>query len=252
MGDHHFTLQVLSDPGWSSRGCRRLRHARTINVALARALLADTGMTVAREDLALEAAFWAQLPANFAIGRARRRSPRAISPRMAPLSQLPVRAGDRQSLGRCARAPDDELALAVLLLAARERSQRSRRRQPQGHRTHVRLRAHGLRQNRVRRLSCSHARPPGVTQVVFDKDRGLEILVRALGGDYLPLKNGMPTGFNPLQLAADARECRVLEDLAAKSRPGRRAFDRARGGGPGSCAARHARARARPRGGSRG
>jgi type IV secretion system protein VirB4 len=40
----------------------------------------------------------------------------------------------------------------------------------------------------------------GATQVVFDKDRGLEILVRALGGEYLPLKNGVPTGFNPLQL----------------------------------------------------
>jgi type IV secretion system protein VirB4 len=40
----------------------------------------------------------------------------------------------------------------------------------------------------------------GATQVVFDKDRGLEILVRALGGDYFPLKNGLSTGFNPLQL----------------------------------------------------
>jgi type IV secretion system protein VirB4 len=40
----------------------------------------------------------------------------------------------------------------------------------------------------------------GVTQVIFDKDRGLEILVRALGGEYLSLKNGVPTGFNPLQL----------------------------------------------------
>jgi type IV secretion system protein VirB4 len=37
--------------------------------------------------------------------------------------------------------------------------------------------------------------------VVFDKDCGLEILVRALGGTYLPLKNGAPTGFNPLQLS---------------------------------------------------
>jgi type IV secretion system protein VirB4 len=35
------------------------------HVALARSLLADTGMTVAREDLAVEAAFWAQLPGNF-------------------------------------------------------------------------------------------------------------------------------------------------------------------------------------------
>ena len=42
----------------------------------------------------------------------------------------------------------------------------------------------------------------GATQVIFDKDRGLEILVRALGGEYLPLRNGVPTGFNPLQLPA--------------------------------------------------
>jgi len=40
-----------------------------------------------------------------------------------------------------------------------------------------------------------------VTQVVFDKDRGLEILVRALGGEYFPLESGPSTGFNPLQLS---------------------------------------------------
>ena len=40
----------------------------------------------------------------------------------------------------------------------------------------------------------------GVTQIIVDKDRGLEILVRALGGEYLPLESGVPTGFNPLQL----------------------------------------------------
>jgi type IV secretion system protein VirB4 len=38
--------------------------------------------------------------------------------------------------------------------------------------------------------------------VVFDKDHGLEILVRALSGDYFPLNHGVPTGFNPLQLPA--------------------------------------------------
>src|SRR2546423_528300 len=42
---------------------------RTLNdgIALARSLLADTGMLVAREDMALEAAFWAQLPGNFPL-----------------------------------------------------------------------------------------------------------------------------------------------------------------------------------------
>ena len=40
----------------------------------------------------------------------------------------------------------------------------------------------------------------GATQVIFDKDRGLEILVRAMGGRYRPLKFGQATGFNPLAL----------------------------------------------------
>jgi type IV secretion system protein VirB4 len=40
----------------------------------------------------------------------------------------------------------------------------------------------------------------GATQVVFDKDRGLEILVRALGGQYLTFRRGAATGCNPLQL----------------------------------------------------
>ena len=69
MGDHHLTLQVLADlpePRESEPGAWRLK---TLNdhVALARNVLADTGMTVAREDLAIEAAFWAQLPGNFAM-----------------------------------------------------------------------------------------------------------------------------------------------------------------------------------------
>ena len=40
----------------------------------------------------------------------------------------------------------------------------------------------------------------GSTQIVFDKDRGLEILVRALGGEYLAFRRGHVTGCNPLQL----------------------------------------------------
>ena len=51
----------------------------------------------------------------------------------------------------------------------------------------------------------------GVTQIVFDKDRGLEILVRALGGEYLPLSNGVPTGFNPLQLPDTAADLEFLK-----------------------------------------
>ena len=51
----------------------------------------------------------------------------------------------------------------------------------------------------------------GATQVVFDKDRGLELLVRALGGTYLPLRNGRATGFNPLQLEPTPANTEFLE-----------------------------------------
>ena len=69
------------------------------HIALARSLLADTGMLVAREDLALEAAFWAQLPGNFSVRP--RKAP--ITSRnfaaMAPFHNYPDRSRERQSLG---------------------------------------------------------------------------------------------------------------------------------------------------------
>lgn len=36
--------------------------------------------------------------------------------------------------------------------------------------------------------------------VVFDKDQGLSVFIRAIGGYYSPIKIGQPTGFNPFQL----------------------------------------------------
>jgi type IV secretion system protein VirB4 len=42
---------------------------------------------------------------------------------------------------------------------------------------------------------------PGLRAVFFDKDRGAEIGIRALGGEYFALKRGEPTGFNPFQFA---------------------------------------------------
>jgi len=38
----------------------------------------------------------------------------------------------------------------------------------------------------------------------FDKDRGAEIFIRAIGGHYDVLRPGNPTGFNPLQLPENA------------------------------------------------
>jgi type IV secretion system protein VirB4 len=204
MGDHHFSLQLMVDlpdieAGASANPAVRLKPLND-QVAQARSILADAGMLVAREDLALEAAFWAQLPGNFQFRT--RKSP--ITSRnlaaMAPFHNYPTGRADGNHWGR---------ALTVLVTSARSpynfSLHASDPMDPDG----------GSRKDTGHTLICG---PTGsgktvfigfliamlarrdTTQVIFDKDRGLEILVRALGGAYFPLKNGVPTGFNPLQL----------------------------------------------------
>jgi type IV secretion system protein VirB4 len=202
MGDHHFSLQVMADITEACRDASGARRLKALNdrVALARSLLADTGMLVAREDLALEAAFWAQLPGNFPVRP--RKSP--ITSRnlaaMAPFHNYP--------LGRAIGNHWGE-ALTLLITSARSpyyfSLHASDPTDPEG----------GSRKDTGHTLICGPTGSgktvfigflitmlvrQGATQIVFDKDRGLEILVRALGGEYFPLRSGLPTGFNPLQL----------------------------------------------------
>jgi type IV secretion system protein VirB4 len=202
MGDHHFSLQVIAElpPTAMQGGTASRLKALNDQVALARSLLADTGMLVAREDLALEAAFWAQLPGNFPMRP--RKSP--ITSRnlaaMAPLHNFPAGRAGGNHWGQ---------ALTLLITSARSpyyfSLHASDPADPDG----------GSRKDTGHTLICgptgsgktvfigfliSMLARQGVTQVIFDKDRGLEILVRALDGDYFPLQSGLPTGFNPLQL----------------------------------------------------
>jgi type IV secretion system protein VirB4 len=89
MGDHQATILVYdADP-----------RALAANLSQARALLADSGLVTAREDLALEAAFWSQFPGNFA----RRVRPAAITSRnfaaLAPFHTHPTGRADGNHWG---------------------------------------------------------------------------------------------------------------------------------------------------------
>jgi len=202
MGDHHFTLQVLADPVEDGRGAGDAARLAGLNdaVAQARALLADTGMTVAREDLALEAAYWSQLPGNF-----------ALRPRKAPITSRNFAALAPFHNYPAGRATGNHWGDALSLLITSAHSpyyfslHASDPRDPEG----------GSHKDTGHTFICGPTGSgktvfigflvamlsrQGVTQVLFDKDRGLEIMVRALGGRYLPIRSGHPTGFNPLQL----------------------------------------------------
>ncbi len=181
MGDHHFSLQVLAevpDMGVETAARSRLKCLND-HIALARSYLADTGMLVAREDLALEAAFWAQLPGNF-----------PLRPRKAPITSRNFAAMAPFHNYPAGRASGNHWGDALCLFVTSARSpyyfslHASDPADPDG----------GSRKDTGHTLICG---PTGsgktvligflvamldrqeVTQVIFDKDRGLEILVRA-------------------------------------------------------------------------
>lgn len=219
MGDHHLSLQVLAEA--EGEGTARLR-ALNDHVALARSILADTGMTVAREDIALEAAFWAQLPGNF-----------AMRPRRAPITSRNFSAMVPFHNYPTGRATGNHWGDALALLSTSAHSpyyfslHASDPTDPDG----------GSRKDTGHTFICGPTgsgktvfigfmvallQQRGTTQVIFDKDHGLEILVRALGGEYLPLRNGVATGFNPLQLPPEPGHLEFLKTwlLTLASPPG--------------------------------
>jgi type IV secretion system protein VirB4 len=213
MGDHHFSLQVLAEVDTDGADVENPARLRTLNdrVALARSVLADTGMTVAREDLALEPAFWAQLPGNF-----------AMRPRKAPITSRNFAAMAPFHNYPLGRASGNHWGEALTLLCTRACSP-----------FYFSLHASdptdadgGSRKDTGHTFICGPTgsgktvfigflvtmlERHGATQIIFDKDHGLEILVRALGGEYLGLSRGTATGFNPLQLPADAGHVEFLK-----------------------------------------
>lgn len=205
VGDHHFTLHVLADAFEGVREAEGQPRLKQLNdhVAKARYILGEAGMVVAREDLALEAGFWAQLPGNFAFRS--RKAP--ITSRnfaaMSPFHNFPVGRAHGNHWGEAltmfatsARSP-----YYFSLHASDPRQNDGGSRRDVGHLAGVGPVGTGKTTFLGFCLLCMTNRFDA-TQIIFDKDEGLHILIRALGGQYLPLRNGVPTGCNPLQLDA--------------------------------------------------
>ncbi|OOG75093.1 transporter [Sinorhizobium sp. A49] len=178
LGEHHLTLAVYAS------SIKELAD----NLAKSRSHLTNGGAVVAREDLGLEAAWWAQLPGNF---RHRARSGAITSKNFAALSPFhsyPV--GKKQG---------NEWGPAVAMLKTASGS-------PFYFNFH-----HGDLGNTfvcgptgsgktvIVNFMLSQLQKHDPHIVFFDKDRGADLFVRAVGGTYLPLKNGIPSGCAPLK-----------------------------------------------------
>jgi type IV secretion system protein VirB4 len=178
LGEHHLTLCVFAS------AVKELSD----HLAKARASLTNGGAVVAREDLGLEAAWWAQLPGNF---RYRARSGAITSRNFAALSPFhsyPIGQKDGNEWGP---------AVALLKTASGSPYYFNFHYGDLGN-TFV-CGPSGAGKTVLLNFMLSQLEKHDPHVVFFDKDRGADLYVRAAGGTYLPLKNGVPTGCAPLK-----------------------------------------------------
>jgi len=186
MGDHHLTLLVFADS-----------LAALAEVApQAKRDLAESGAAVTREDWGLEAVYWGQLPGNLRL----RSRPGALTSRnfaaMASMHNFPL--GPRR--GHWGEA-------LTLFRTTGGTSYRFHLHASTGMVTDLGnifvAGPAGSGKTTLVLFLLALAEKQNATVVFFDKDRGGEILGRALGGTYLVLPSGVPSGLAPLK-ALDA------------------------------------------------
>jgi len=204
MGEYHFSLLVLGD---SLEEVRR-------NTTSGAAVLQDLGFLPTLATTATDAAFWAQLPGNW-----------FYRPRIAVLTSLNFAglASFHNFLsGKRSRNPWGPACTLFKTPSGQPlyfnfhhspADEDSFDKKVLGNTRIIGMTGTGktvlltmlLCQAQKFRLGAR------LTTVFFDKDRGAELAIRAIGGRYLCLRNGKPTGFNPLQLEATEANIHFLE-----------------------------------------
>jgi type IV secretion system protein VirB4 len=192
FGDHHFTLLCSAN---DARGLQK-------NLAAADSILADEGITAVREDIALEASFWAQLPANNSyIGRKAGISSQNFAA-FASFHNYPSGHIDDNHWGP---------AITLLETVSGSPFYFNFHVEDLGNSTVIGPSGSG-KTVLMTFLQAQLEKYPALRRVYLDKDRGAEIFIRAIGGSYAAIEPGVKTGFNPFQLAENpANEAFLLE-----------------------------------------
>jgi len=180
FGEHHLTLLVRTE------GLDKLDAA----VADCASALADIGAIAVREDVNLEPAFWAQFPGNFDYVARRALISTANFAGLASFHGFAIGQAEGNHWGA---------AITVLESTSGTPYFFNFHKGDLGNFTVIGPSGSG--KTVVLNFLAAQAQKLKPRTVVFDKDRGAEIFVRAIGGRYATLRAGTPTGFNPLQLS---------------------------------------------------
>lgn len=195
FGEHHLTVMVRGgDQGQVDAGAAEVQAA-----------LGDLGLVAVREDLGLEPAFWAQFPGNFAyiVRRALVGSGNFAS----------LASGHNFPLGK---AEGNHWGAAVTLFETTAAG-------PYHFNFHqgdlgnfTVIGPSGSGKTVIVNFLLAQALRFGPRIVFFDKDRGAELFIRAIGGQYDVLRPGVASGLNPLLLPQTAENRRFLIDWVAR------------------------------------
>ncbi|URW77013.1 VirB4 family type IV secretion/conjugal transfer ATPase [Sphingomonas donggukensis] len=186
FGEHHMTIAVRGDsPAIVDEG-----------LAEVQAALSDLGIIAVREEIALEPAFWAQFPGNFRYIARRGLISTGNFAGFASSHNFPVGQADGNHWGE---------AVTLLETTAAGPYYFNFHHGDLGNFTVIGPSGSG--KTVVLNFLLAQARKFRPRIVFFDKDRGAELFIRAIGGRYDVLRPGAASGLNPLQLE-DAPEHR--------------------------------------------
>lgn len=213
MGTHHMTLMIYAET----------QKALKDYINLAGTALSNSGMRWTREDIGIAGSFWAQLPGNF---------------------QYRVRVGDITSRNFAGfsgfhnypigRIRNNQWGDAVMMFKTRSgspyyfnfhRTEAHEMKIDKNHRDLANTMVIGqsgggktVLEMTLLSMVMKFNRPPEnpATFIVFDKDLGASIGVRAMGGQYYPIKGGVPSGFSPFQMEPTPENLIFLELLVKK------------------------------------
>lgn len=191
-GAHHFSLLCFADSIDELNN-----HIGTLT-----AFFSNIDITSVREDIAAECTFWAQLPGNFGYVL-----------RTAPISTKNLASFISLHNATKRKLKGNHWGNAVTVFETLSGS-------PYYFNFHYKdvgnflvFGSMGSGKTVIVGFLILQSMKFGGKRIIFDKDRGLEILVRAMGGIYENIKPGIATGFNPCQLEDNAENRKFLSYL---------------------------------------
>lgn len=213
LGGYHFNLALYADS----------QDRLSQNLAAARAELSNAGFVTTKEDLAVCAAFYAQLPANWQY-RTRIANLSSLNfLGLSPLHNFASGKRDRNPWGECVTVLQTNNGQPYFFnFHATDEAEDSEGEKAIANTMVIGKSGTGKTALINFLLSQVQKFDPKPTIFFFDKDRGAEIFVRACGGNYMALESGQPTGFNPFQCGNSEADiqflCGLIKELAGRER----------------------------------